>query len=64
VRAVPVAQKLSTIEEQRQDRSCLFRRGDYRNEGQNPEKLSWVRVPVKIFYVAQKLSMVEEQYQD
>jgi hypothetical protein len=47
-----VAQKLSTIIEQRQDQSCLFQQGDFRNKGQNPEKkLSWVRVPVKVFSV-------------
>jgi ribosomal protein L30/L7E len=39
VRVVSVFWKLSTIEEHRQDRSCLFRRGDYRNNGPNPEKL-------------------------
>jgi hypothetical protein len=38
----------------------LFRRGDYRNNGHNPEKLSWVLVPVKIISVARKLSKIEE----
>jgi hypothetical protein len=37
VRAVPVARKLSTIEERRQDQSCLFRSGNYKNKGHNPE---------------------------
>jgi hypothetical protein len=36
---VPVARKISTIEERRQDQSCLFRRGDHRNKGHNTEKL-------------------------
>jgi hypothetical protein len=46
-RSVPVARKLSTIEERRKDQNCLFRRGNYRNEDQNPENLSCIRVPVK-----------------
>jgi hypothetical protein len=32
VRAVPVARKLSTTEERRQDQSCLFRGGDWRTK--------------------------------
>jgi hypothetical protein len=39
----------------------LFRRGDYRNKGHNPETLSWVRVPMKIFSVARELSTTEEK---
>jgi hypothetical protein len=65
VRAVPVAQKLSTIEERRQDQSYLFRRGDYRNKDHNPpKKLSWVPFPVKTVSVARKLSTIEELRQD
>jgi hypothetical protein len=33
-----VAHKLNTIEERRQDQSCLFWLGDYGNKGHNPEK--------------------------
>jgi hypothetical protein len=61
---VSVAQKLSTIEEWRQDQSCLFQRGDYKNKDRNPEKLSWVRFPVKMVSVARKLSMIKERRQD
>jgi hypothetical protein len=64
VGAVPVAWKLSTIEERRQDQNCLFRRGDYRIKGHNPEKLLWIRFPAKMFSVARKLSMTEERRQD
>jgi hypothetical protein len=38
VRVLPVARKLSTIQERRQDQSCVFRREDYRNRGHNHEK--------------------------
>jgi hypothetical protein len=38
VRAVPVARKLSTIEERRWDQSCLPRREDGRNKGHNRER--------------------------
>jgi hypothetical protein len=62
VRVVPVAWKLSTTEEWCQDQNCLFWWVDYRNKGRNPEKLSWVWLPVKV--VAQKLSMIEEWHQD
>jgi hypothetical protein len=48
VTAVCVARKLITIEERRQDQSCLFQRADYRNKGHNPANLSWVRVPVRM----------------
>jgi hypothetical protein len=41
----------------------LFRRGDYRKRGNDPEKLSWVRFPVKMFSVARKLSTIEERLQ-
>jgi hypothetical protein len=64
VKVVPVARKLSTIEEWRQDQSYLFRRGYYRNKGHNSEKLSWVRVPVWMVFGAQKLSTTEEWRQD
>jgi hypothetical protein len=37
---VSVARKLSTIEERRQDQSCLFRKGDYRNKGRKPRNCS------------------------
>jgi hypothetical protein len=57
-----LARKLGTIEKRRQDQSCLFRRVDYRNKGQNPENLSWVRVPVKIS-LAWKLGTIREQGQ-
>jgi hypothetical protein len=52
VRAAPAARKLNTIEKRRQDQSSLSRRGDYRNEGYNPEKLSRVRFPMKVVYVS------------
>jgi hypothetical protein len=39
VRAVPVARKLNTIEERRQDQSCSSRRGHHRNGRHSPEKL-------------------------
>jgi hypothetical protein len=42
----------------------LFLRGDYRNEGQNPENLSCVRVLVKMVHVARKLNTIEEQGKD
>jgi hypothetical protein len=34
-----VARKLRMIEEWRPDQSCLFRKGDYRNKGYNPENV-------------------------
>jgi hypothetical protein len=61
VRMVSVAQKLSTIEEWCQDQRCLFRREDYTNEGQNPEKLSCVRVLVKMVSVDRKIGTIEER---
>jgi hypothetical protein len=62
VRAVPVARKLRTIEERRQDQSCLFRRGDYTNKGHNHDKnLSWVLGPVKMVSVARKVSTIDER---
>jgi hypothetical protein len=64
VRAVPVARKLSTIEELCRDQSCLFQRGDYRNKRHSTQKLPWVRVPVKIVSVARKVSTIEERRQD
>jgi hypothetical protein len=55
-----IVRKLSTIKEQRQDKSCLFRRGDYRNKGHSPEKLSWVPVPLKMYSVNWELIKVDE----
>jgi hypothetical protein len=49
MRAIPVDRKLSTTSERRQDQYYLFRRVDYRNEDQNLENLSWIRVLVKMF---------------
>jgi hypothetical protein len=57
---ISVVQKLSTIKEQCQDHSSLFQQGDCRNKGHNPGKLSWVQVPVKMFFVTWKVMMVEE----
>jgi hypothetical protein len=42
VRLFPTPFKQSTTDERHGNHSCLIRR-DYRNEGQNPEKLSLVR---------------------
>jgi hypothetical protein len=42
-------------------RPKLCRREDYRNKGHNPETLSWVRVPMKIFYTARELSIIEKR---
>jgi hypothetical protein len=42
----------------------LFRRGNYRNKGHSPGKLSWVLVLVEIFSVARKISTIEERRQD
>jgi hypothetical protein len=63
VRAVPLARKISTIEERRQDQSCFFRRGDYKNKGYNPD-ISWVLFPAKMVSVARKLITTEERRQD
>jgi hypothetical protein len=62
MRAVPVARKLSTIEEWCQDQSCLFRR-DYRNKDHDIEKLSWVQVLTRMVSVARKLSTIQERLQ-
>jgi hypothetical protein len=64
VRVVPVARKVIMIEERRPDQRRLFRSGDYRNRGQNPKKLSLVRVPMKMFSVARKLSMIDKRRPD
>jgi hypothetical protein len=64
VRTFLVARKLSTIEERRQRQSCLSRRGDYTNEGHNPENLAWVLFPVKMISVTRKLSTTKERRQD
>jgi hypothetical protein len=40
----------------------LFRQGDCRNKGHNPEKVSWVRALVSVL-LARKLSTIEEQRQ-
>jgi hypothetical protein len=58
VRMVPAARKLSTIEERRQDKNCLFLRGDYKNKGHNAEKLFWVGVPVKKFELSNFLAVI------
>jgi hypothetical protein len=42
---VSVDLKLSTIEERRQDQSCLSRRADYRNKGRNPEETVLGSIP-------------------
>jgi hypothetical protein len=57
---VSVARKLSTIEEQCKEQCSLFRRGDYRNKGHKPEKLSSALVLVKPFSLPWKLLMAEE----
>jgi hypothetical protein len=51
VRAVPVARKLSTIEEWREDQSCSFQRRYFRNESHSHEK-SCVRVPMEMISAA------------
>jgi hypothetical protein len=38
MKMVSAGRKLNTIEERRQERSCLFRRGYYRNKAHNPEQ--------------------------
>jgi hypothetical protein len=38
VKMPSLSRKLGTIEEQGQNQSCLFRRKEYRKEGQNREK--------------------------
>lgn len=40
--------------------SYLFQRGDYRNKGHNPKKMTWVFALVKMVSVAQKLSTTEK----
>lgn len=37
VKIVSVAPKLTTVEEQGKERSCIFRRGDCRSSGRRPE---------------------------
>jgi hypothetical protein len=49
---VSLAQKQSVIQERRQDQSCLFRRGDYKNKGNNEESPSLVQVLVKTVSLA------------
>jgi hypothetical protein len=63
VRLDPVARKLSTRVERRQEHRCLFRPGDYRNHGHNHVYLSRVRVPVKMFPVARKPSRIKQRCQ-
>jgi hypothetical protein len=42
--------------------SCFYRQGYYRNRGQNPKNLSWVRVSVKIvIYIARKINKTQYQ---
>jgi hypothetical protein len=40
------------------------RRGACRNKGHKPEKLSWVRFPVKMISVARKLSAIKQHRKD
>jgi hypothetical protein len=54
-----VARKLSTIEEQGQDQSCLFRRRDYRKKDHNFQKVYWVLASVKVDSLARRLSSIE-----
>jgi hypothetical protein len=58
-KGIPVNQKLSMAEEWCQDQSWLFQRRDYRNKEHNLQKLSWVRVPVRLDPVAWKLSIIK-----
>jgi hypothetical protein len=45
--------------------ACLFLQTSKRTEkGQNSEKLSWVRVPLRVVPVPRKLSTTEERLQD
>jgi hypothetical protein len=37
------------IKEQCQEQNCLFQQVNYRNKCHSPEKLSWVRVSMKMF---------------
>jgi hypothetical protein len=64
VKIVSVARQLSTIEKRLQNRSCFYRRGDYRNRDHNHENLSCVQVPVKMVSVTRKVSTTEEQCKD
>jgi hypothetical protein len=61
--AVAVAWKLSSIEVQRHDQSCLFRREDYIDKDQIPEKAVLGSIPCEDCFVAWKLIMTEEQGQ-
>lgn len=42
-------------EEQSKDWSSVFRRGDYRNKSQNPQKMSWVRVLIEVMSTVRKV---------
>jgi hypothetical protein len=42
VKMTSLVRKLCTLEEQRQDQICLFRREYYRKKRHSPEALSWV----------------------
>jgi hypothetical protein len=42
----------------------MFRRGDNINTGNNPKRLFWVRVAVKVDPVVRKKKKIEEQHQD
>jgi hypothetical protein len=63
-RVVPVARERSTIEERRQDQSCLVGKGDYSNKGHNPEKSVLRSSPDEDKPVARKLSTIEQWCQE
>lgn len=50
------------MEESHHGLTYLFRHAGYRNNGRNPRKLSWARVPVKIFPVAQKIITAKKRH--
>jgi hypothetical protein len=58
-RILPVAWKLSKIEEWRQDRSCLFWRGECKNKAHNSRNFLGSILGKDVF-VAQKLSTIEK----
>jgi hypothetical protein len=51
------------IEGRGQDKSCFFSRRDYRNEGHDCDKLSWILAPETAVPVARKLNMIEDSTQ-
>jgi hypothetical protein len=64
VRVISVARKLSTIEEQCQDQSCLFQWGYYGNKSHNPKNVSCVFSPCEGVFCSLELGKIEEQHQD